>query len=81
MLQSALALAATICCIAAMPTIDQIVEHGGVTPAYARMILAGRKPSLRLALRIYDATKEQIGPLAGLNRRDIEAARKMASAA
>lgn len=66
-----------------MPTLtpEQIAEHGKVTPAYARMILANaRKPSLALALRIYDATKVAIGPLEGLNKRDIEAARKMAAA-
>lgn len=62
--------------------VEQIVEHGGVTPAYARMLRAGdRKPSLELALRLYDGTGAQVGPLAGLNKRDIEAARKMAKAA
>ena len=62
--------------------IETIVQHGGVTAAYARMLRAGeRKPSLELALRLYDATGAQVGPLAGLNKRDIEAARKMARAA
>ena len=60
--------------------LETIVEHGKVTPAYARMLIAGtRKPSLTLAIRLYDATGKQVGPLAGLTPRDIEAARKLAA--
>lgn len=51
-----------------------------MTQAYARMLLANdRRPSLAVALKIYDATGYQCGPLEGLNRRDIDAARKMAA--
>lgn len=60
--------------------IERIVEAGGVTPAYARMLIAGtRRPSLALSLRLYDATGKQVGPLAGLTKREIEGARKMAA--
>lgn len=65
-----------------MVTAEQIATHGGVTAAYARMILAGtRKPSLPLALKVYDETGHKIGPLSELTKREIEAARKMAAAA
>lgn len=72
---------ATICCIRGMELpIETIVEHGGVTPAYARMLIAGtRKPSLDLALKLYDATGTQVGPLSGLCAREIETARKLAA--
>lgn len=65
-----------------MPKIDPntIAQAGGVTPAFARMLLAGtRKPSLPVALRIYDVTGVQLGPLAGLDRRAIDVARQMAA--
>ena len=63
-------------------THDQIAQIGGVTATYGRMILAGeRTPSLRLALQLYDATGARLGPLDGLNKRDIDAARKMVRAA
>ena len=58
---------------------EQIVAHGGVTPAYARMLIAGtRRPSLELALRLFDATGAREGPLTGLSPDEIEAARKLA---
>lgn len=66
--------------IGAMSKIDpvQIAEAGGVTPAYVRMMMAGkRKPSLGLALRIYDATGVQLGPIADLTRAQISVARQM----
>ena len=80
-LQKGLAFSATICCNALMDLpIETIVEHGGVTAAYARMLRAGkRQPSLSLALALYDGTGAQVGPLAGLTKRDIEAARKIAA--
>ena len=65
-----------------MATIDPnaIATAGGVTPAYARMMLAGtRKPSLPLAIRIYDAIGVQLGPIAGLSRSQIDTARQMAA--
>lgn len=62
--------------------IEQIVEAGGVTPAYARMLIAGtRRPSLALALRLYDRTGRAVGPLSGLTGPEIEAARKVSEAA
>ena len=55
-----------------------IAKAGGVTAAYARMMLAGaRRPSLPVALKIYDATGVQLGPLSGLDRRSIDVARQM----
>jgi hypothetical protein len=61
---------------------ETIVAHGGVTPAYARMLKAGsRRPSLALALRLYDATGRKFGPLEGKTARDIEAFRKLPQAA
>lgn len=59
---------------------NTIAEAGGVTAAYARMMLAGtRKPSLPVALRIYDATGVQLGPIADLSRSQIDVARQMAA--
>ena len=59
-----------------------IANAGGITPAFARMLIAGtRRPSLGVALKIYDATGMQFGPLAGLDRRSIDVARKMDAAA
>jgi hypothetical protein len=57
--------------------IEQIVEAGGVSAAYARMLRNGdRYPSVALALRLYDATGAKVGPLVGLGKAAIEAARK-----
>lgn len=57
--------------------IEQIVEAGGVSAAYARMLRKGdRYPSMELALRLFDATGAKVGPLAGLNKAGIEAARR-----
>lgn len=59
---------------------NTIAEAGGVTPAFARMVLAGtRKPSLPVALRIYDATGVQLGPISDLTRSQIDVARRMAA--
>lgn len=63
-------------------TAQQIAEAAGVTPAYGRMLLAGtRTPSLAVAIQIFDATGQRLGPLEGLTVREIAAARKMAKAA
>lgn len=63
-------------------TAQQIADAAGVTPAYARMILAGsRTPSQACALRVFDATGQRIGPLTGLSPDEIETVRKMAKAA
>lgn len=82
LLHFALAEAATICCKTLMAKIDptMIAEAGGVSAAYARMMLAGtRKPSLPLALKIYDATGVQLGPIRELSRSQIDVARQMAA--
>lgn len=61
-----------------MLTPTQLATASGISVPYAWQILNGkRSPSLAVALRIYDATSEQLGPLDGLGKRDIEAARKM----
>jgi hypothetical protein len=63
-------------------SVETIVEQGGVTAAYARMLRAGdRTPSLELSLKLYDATGKKYGPLAELSESEIETARKMAKAA
>ena len=65
-----------------MLTPTKLAKAASISVPYAWQILNGKRtPTLPMALRIYDATNEQIGPLEGLNKRDIEAARKMASAA
>lgn len=62
--------------------VERIVELGGVTPAYARMLRSGdRSPSLALALRLYDGTGRAFGPIAGLSPDEIATARKMSEAA
>lgn len=44
------------------------------------MLLNGdRRPSLDVALKVYDATGYQCGPLEGLTKREVETARKMAA--
>ncbi len=59
-----------------------IAAAGGVTPAYARMLIAGtRKPSLACAVKIFDATGLQFGPLVGLDKRQINVARTMTAEA
>lgn len=65
-----------------MLTTKQLATAAGISVPYAWQILNGKRtPSLPMSLRIYDATGEQMGQLEGLTKRDIEAARKMASAA
>ena len=62
------------------PDANVLAEAGGVTPAFARMVLAGtRQPSLAVALRIYDATGLKLGPLAKLDTPSIAVARKLAA--
>jgi transcriptional regulator with XRE-family HTH domain len=63
------------------PDAQQIAEAAGVTPAYARMLLAGkRQPSLALALALHDKLGWQCGSLVGAQKRDIEAARRFVEA-
>lgn len=59
-------------------TAQQIADAANVTPAYARMILAGaRVPSTATALAVFDATGELIGPLQGMNEDGVAVARQM----
>jgi transcriptional regulator with XRE-family HTH domain len=58
----------------------ELSKAADISVPYAWQILKGiRTPTLAVALRIYDGTGRQFGPLDGLNKRDIEAARKMAA--
>ena len=60
------------------PTYNDIAAKAGISRSYACEIVNGkRRPSLATALRIYDATGLRFGQLAGLGKRDIEAARRM----
>ena len=61
------------------PSVQQLID-AGISRTHAYDILAGReKPSLAVALRIYDATKAQLGILRGLPRSTIEQLRANAS--
>lgn len=61
---------------------SELSKAAGISVPYASQLLAGlRTPSLPVALRIHDATGAKLGPLSGLNAKEIEAARKMAKAA
>lgn len=63
-------------------TPTELSKAASISVPYAWQLLNGaRKPSLVVALRIYDATGLQLGTLEGLCERDIEAARRMAVAA
>lgn len=58
----------------------ELSRAAGISVPYAWQILNGKRtPTLAVALRIYDGTGQQFGPLEGLNKRDIEGARKMAA--
>ena len=55
------------------PTISQIHEAGGVTKAYASMILTGaRSPARPLAIKIYRATGWKHDCIAALNDKQID---------
>ncbi len=61
-------------------TPTELSKASGISVPYASQILSGRKtPSLAIALKVYATTGLQLGPLAGLNRRDIEGVRKAAA--
>jgi hypothetical protein len=63
------------------PSAKQVAQAGNVTPSYGHMIVNGtRRPSLKVALLIYDATGWQSGPLAGITEENIAIARLMAPA-
>ncbi len=51
-----------------------------VSVAYASQLLSGaRKPSLELALRLFDASSVKLGPLAGASDKEIATLRKLAA--
>lgn len=51
----------------------------GVPKPYASQIARGvRRPSLRLAVKIFQATGLRFGPLVGLSEKDIAAASRIA---
>ena len=61
-------------------TPTELSKAAGISVPFASQIISGkRKPSLGMALQIYDAAGVQFGPLAGLDTADIEAARRMAA--
>ncbi len=58
----------------------ELSKAAGINRTYAWQIVKGkRKPSLPVAITIYDTTGVQYGPLEGLTKREIEAARKLAA--
>lgn len=61
---------------------SEIARAAGISVPYASQIIDGhRRPSLEVALRIYDGTGALFGPLTGLSKREVETARKMSEAA
>lgn len=63
-------------------TPTQLAKAIDISVPYAWQLLKGDRPvSLELALRIFDATSMQLGPIASLNVDEIETARKMVKAA
>lgn len=60
----------------------ELSKAADISKPYAWQLLRDpplRTPSLPMALHIYDRTGLQFGPLAGLTKREIDAARKMAA--
>lgn len=61
-------------------TPTELSQRTGISVPYASQIITGaRKPSLRLAIHIYDKTEVAFGPLQGLSPDEIEGARKVAA--
>lgn len=57
----------------------QLARQAGISLSYAHETISGkRKPSLEMAVRIYDATGVRYGPLIGLTKREIDTVRKVA---
>lgn len=55
-----------------------LADAVSISPSYASMILSGeRKLPIPLAISIYRATGEKMGPLAGQTDQDIEAAARL----
>lgn len=58
----------------------ELVRRTGINRVYAWQLLRGdRKPSLELALQIFDATGLQLGMLDGLKANEIQILRKAAA--
>ena len=62
----------------------ELAERAGISWAYASQLLSDdieqrRDPSLKMALRIYDATQLQLGALRGLQPHEIDTLRKIAA--
>jgi transcriptional regulator with XRE-family HTH domain len=58
----------------------ELSDRTGVNRVYAWQLLKGkRRPSLELALQIYDQTGVQLGLLSGLTPDDIQVFRKAAA--
>ena len=58
----------------------ELVRRCGINRVYAWQLLNGnRKPSLELALQIYDQTGLQLGMLDGLKANEIQVLRKAAA--
>lgn len=63
-------------------TPTELSKAVAISVPYASQLIAGlRKPSLPVAIRIYDKMGKRMGPLVGLTSDEIEAARKLARAA
>ena len=74
-----LALRFAVCKLVPMTPTD-LSKSAGISVPYASQILSGeRKPSLKLAVKIYDATGQAFGALHGLSSKEIEGARKVAA--
>jgi plasmid maintenance system antidote protein VapI len=59
-------------------TPTELAKAAGISVPYASQILSGARPaSLDIALRIFDSTGVQVGPLANLSKGEIKTARKM----
>lgn len=68
-----------MCKLAAM-TPTELSKSANISVPYASQILSGeRKPSLKLAVRIYDATGETFGALQGLTPDEIDGVRRVAA--
>lgn len=61
-------------------TPTELAKATGISVPYAWQMIKGKRPvSLEMALRIFDATGKQLGPLASLTAAEIKTARKMAA--
>ena len=62
-------------------TPTRLAQEVGISVPYASQLLSGARPiSTEMALRIFDATGEKIGPFVGLTAAEIRTARKLVRA-